>query len=327
MATILSDTEIAKLLGSVILNGEPGSIRPNSYVLRLGSQGEFINTGKDFELGERKKKGIKVQPGHSVGVTALETIDFRRETVHKLYPGEDLHAFISPTTDLSREGIVAPTTQIDAGYHGTPNWTLTNTSSDERRFVYKERIFRLTIFRLREGEVPGELYSGDYQDQTGYVRSRRQGAPVGMKEAEWEDSQVKGGPEDLLETLLKSGYPWHLLAQRLKVIDQQFKSVTEEYSRIHDSIEKMTGDVEEIKRSQGKASEAVRTVVREEASSLQNRWLLGTGSLIAACFGIAISIASNQTAISFLRNQGVTVGIPLLVISAIVLYLTSRSKS
>src|SRR6266850_984730 len=149
MPSILSDAEIRKLLGTVIVNGEPDGVHPNSYILRLGEAGEFLNTGKEFSLG-KTKKGIRIQPGHSVGVTAFETIDFRRLTVHKLYPGNDLFGIVSPTTDLSREGLVAPTTQVDAGYFGTLNWTITNTSSEERRFVHKERIFRLTIFRLEK---------------------------------------------------------------------------------------------------------------------------------------------------------------------------------
>ncbi len=245
MATILNDVEFKRLIGTVIVDGDPACIRPNAYVLRLGSAGEFLNTGKDFELGP-KKKGLKIQPGHSVGVTAHETLDFRRETVHKIYPGHDLHAIVSPTTDLSREGIVAPTTQVDAGFHGTLNWTFTNTSNEERRFVHRERIYRITIFKLDAGEKPEHLYTGDYQSQTGYVRSRRTGAPVGMKDAEWEDAATKGGPEDLLETLIKSGYPWHILGSRLKAIDQQFKSVTEEYAEIHDSITELAAKVNSI---------------------------------------------------------------------------------
>ena len=224
MATILNDTEIGKLIGTVICNGDSDAIRPNSYVLRLGDSGAFINTGKEFALGKRKK-GIRVQPGHSVAVTAHETIDFRRDTVRKIYPDADLHAFISPTTDLSREGIVAPTTQVDAGYHGTLNWTLANTSSEERRFLHKERLFRLTILKLDASERPESPYVGHYQGQTGYVPSQRRGAPVSMKDADWEDAHAKGSPEDLLDNLLKSGYPWHSLGQRLRVgakIDSDF---------------------------------------------------------------------------------------------------------
>lgn len=136
MAIMLSDKDLRSLFGTVLKNSEDACLRPNSYVLRLGAHGEFLNTGKEFDLS-KEKKGIKIHPGHSVGVTAHEELDFRRDTVHKVYPGHDLHAFVSPTTDLSREGIIAPTTQVDAGFHGTLNWTFTNNSSEERGMLAK----------------------------------------------------------------------------------------------------------------------------------------------------------------------------------------------
>lgn len=325
MATILNDIEFQRLIGTVIVDGDSSCIRPNAYVLRLGSAGEFLNTGKDFELG-RKKKGLKIQPGHSVGVTAHETLDFRRETVHEIYPGHDLHAIVSPTTDLSREGIVAPTTQVDAGFHGTLNWTFTNTSSEERRFIHKERIYRITIFKLEAGEKPEHLYTGDYQSQTGYVRSRRTGAPVGMKDAEWEDAATKGGPEDLLENLIKSGYPWHILGSRLKEIDRQFKSVTEEYADIHDSMTELNTQVNAIRERQNDTSETVRKVLREEASSLQNRWLIGTGSVVLASFGIVLSVSSNPNLWQFVKAQSVYLGLGLIAAAVVTLWLISRHR-
>ncbi len=50
MATILNDSELRKLIGTVIIDGDPTSVRPNSYVLRLGGEGEFLNAGKTFTL-------------------------------------------------------------------------------------------------------------------------------------------------------------------------------------------------------------------------------------------------------------------------------------
>lgn len=325
MASILNDVEIRRLLGTVIVDGDPSCIRPNAYVLRLGSAGEFLSTGKEFELGP-KKKGLKIQPGHSVGVTAHETLDFRRETVHKIYPGHDLHAIVSPTTDLSREGIVAPTTQVDAGFHGTLNWTFTNTSSEERRFVHKERIYRVTIFKLEPGETPSALYTGDYQSQTGYVRSRRAGAPVGMKDSDWEDGLAKGGPEDLLENLIRSGYPWHILGSRLKEIDMQFKSVTEEYADIHDSITELTSQVNAIRERQNETSDTVRKVLREEAGALQNRWLIGTGSVVLGFLGVVLSASSNPVLWQFIKDQAVFLGLGSIATAAVVLWMISRSK-
>ncbi len=106
MATILRDKELKQILGTVIIDGDPGCVRSNSYILRLGSVGEFINSGKEFNLGT-KKKGLRIAPAHSVALTSLETLDFRREVVHSIFSGHDLHAIISPTTDLSREGTFA----------------------------------------------------------------------------------------------------------------------------------------------------------------------------------------------------------------------------
>lgn len=325
MATILNDHDLKRLCGTVILDGDESCIRPNSYILRLGPAGEFLNTGKEFEIG-KKKKGIRIQPGHSVGVTAYETLDFGREAVHKIFPDRDLHGLLSPTTDLSREGIVAPTTQVDAGYHGTLNWTINNTSSEERRFTYKERIFRLTIFLLEEGERPEHVYAGDYQSQTGYVRSRRSGPPVGMKAAEWEDGLVKGGPEEMLDHLIKSGYPWHLLGSKLKEIDRQFKSVTEEYSEIHDAISILTTQTNQIQERQRETPEIVRKVLRDEAGSLQNRWLIGAGSLLLGLLGIVVSVSSSPAALDFMKQFGTGTGLLLVVLAAIGLVVISRRR-
>ncbi len=329
MAVVLNDQELRKLLGKVIIDGDEGCVRPNSYVLRLGPTGEFLNAGKEFALG-KKKRGIRIAPGHSVAVTALETLDFGRETVHSIYPGHDLHALVSPTTDLSREAIVAPTTQVDAGYHGTLNWTITNTSNDERRFLLGERIYRLTIFRLEEGETPDRIYDGDYQGQTGYVRSTRKGAPAGMREDEWESSLVEGGPEQLLDNLLKSGYPWHALGHRLKSIDGQFRAVSDEYAEIRDSLDKLATDVDSIRRDSDNVEDRVRGVVKEtisdHASALQNRWLVGTGGLLVVLLGLVLSATSNAKAFQFLKDQGAWIGCVLIILGIIALIVVSAAR-
>ena len=74
MAELLNDVEMRRILDSVIKDGVEDSVRPNSYVLRLGSQGEFLTTGKEFSLGRGAgdKKGIRVGPGESVALTAYE---------------------------------------------------------------------------------------------------------------------------------------------------------------------------------------------------------------------------------------------------------------
>ena len=318
MANLLNDQEIKRILGSIIGEADENSIRPNSYVLRLGDAGEFLTTGKEFKLGSasRDKKGIRVAPGQSVAVTALETIDFTRETVQQHFPECDLHAFISPTTDLQREGVSAPTTQVDAGYRGTLNWTLTNTSSEERRFVRKERLFRLTILKLAEGERPDDLYEGSYQNREGYVRSERSGAPVGMRQDEWEDSTTKEGPDALLKQLINSGFPWNALGRRLKTIDDQFQTVTHEYSDIRDSIKRLETEVEKTARAQDSLTDRIRQVVRDELPAHQDRWMILSAGMLAVLMGTGVSVVSTESALNFLLEYGGLVGLGIVLVGA-----------
>jgi deoxycytidine triphosphate deaminase len=314
MATILNDEEIKKLIGTVIIDGAASSVKPNSYALRLGSTGEFLNCDKEFNLGG-SKKGIKVQPGHSVALTAFEVIDFRHETVHKIYPNHDLHAFISPLTDLSREGIVAPTTQVDSGYHGTLNWTITNTSNVVRGFLYQEKLFRLTIFKLAPGETPANPYKGDYQEKKGYVRSERKGAPQGMRESEWEDSRMDGGPEMLLENLIKSGYPWNLLGQRLQLIGDQFATVTNEFGDIKKSIDDLNTDVEALgKDLPGKIEE----ILERRTAELHFSWSVAAWTWVGGIVGTILMIVTSDIALNFLKRNGYWIGAIILVLAIVV---------
>ncbi len=330
MAELLSDREIRGILGTIIKDGNETSVRPNSYVLRLGATGEYLTTNKEFHLGEGpgKKKGIKVPLGQSVALTAFETIDFTRETVGRHFPGHDLHALISPTTDLQREGVVAPTTHVDAGYRGTLNWTLGNSSNEERRFVYKERLFRLAIFKLSEGERPDHLYEGSYQGKEGYVRSERSGAPVGMRPVDWEDSTTDEGPQALLDRVIRSGFPWNALGMRLKTIDDQFRSVTNEYADIRDSIAGLERDMESIRSAQGSLNDRVRQTIRDELAQgavteqvrkvvrdEQYRWLAATMSALIGLAGVALSVAKSELLAGFLDGHGDWLG-PVIALAA-----------
>jgi deoxycytidine triphosphate deaminase len=325
MATILNDEEIKKLIGTVIVNGSAASVKPNSYALRLGNAGEFLNCNKEFTLGGAKK-GIKLQPGHSVALTAFEVVDFSRETVHKIYPNHDLHAFISPLTDLSREGIVAPTTQVDSGYHGTLNWTITNTSNMVRGFLYQEKLFRLTIFKLAPGETPTNPYRGDYHEKTGYVRSERKGAPQGMRDSEWEDAAVDGSPEAMLESLIKSGYPWNLLGQRLKVIDDQFQTVTNEYGEIKTAIDVLNREVDAMREESRNLPNTIGKVLDEKMSTHHLRWVTATVSAIIMLLGIVLTIVVCDQALKFLKNQGAWIGILLFFIAGGFLFFALKKS-
>ncbi len=321
MAEILNDEEIQKLFGTVIIGGESDCIRPNSYILRLGEEGEMLNSGKEFRLG-RESKAIRVRPGHSVGLVAHEMIDFRREIVRKIYPDHDLHAFVSPTTDLSREGIVAPTTQVDAGYRGTLNWTIANTSNKPREFSHKEKLFRLTIFKLGNGETPDKPYDGDYQNLEGYVSSMRKPPRVGLKPSEWVDSYVEGGPEELLKNLINSGYPWDVLGECLKTVQNKFEIVTNEYSQIYDSINRLSTEVDdacnESKGIRSNMNKEISDALGSKAKELQTRWVAISASLIGFIIGLYLTIINNQAALDIIDRWGSIIGLVFIILCVLV---------
>lgn len=324
MATLLTDQELRKLFGTVIINAVDECVRPSSYIIRLGGPGEFINTRKEFAL--KPGKGLDLHAGHSVGVTSLETIDFGKEAVDKIYPGCNLHGFLSPTTDLSREGLVVSSTHVDPGYHGTLNWTINNHSSTQAKFIYGEKLFRLTVFRLEHDENPQSLYDGDYQGKTGYVRSERRGAPVGMKDSDWINPLVSDSPENKIEELIKSGYPWNLLGQQFKQIDDQFKTVTNEYSEIRDAIENLQREIGQINDKMSKQVPITKqdmdklvVEVKEDVDKLvegryKDFFLKVYGSL-AGLIGIGLIILTNDKAKDFIYEHGVIIGLLLIVLS------------
>jgi len=348
MATMLNDNEIRKLIGGVIINGTVDNIRPNSYVLRLGSKGEFLDSQKEFDLGDSTgKKGIKLPPSHSVGVSSIEEIDFSKDTVDKLFPGQALHGFLSPTTDMSREGILIASTQIDAGFRGTLNWTLTNTGVQERGYVYGDAIFRLTIFKLDNEEVPQSLYDGHYQGQKGYIRSNRKGAPIGMHESEWDVPQTDGGPEELLDQLMKSGYPWNALVTQLKNTDAQSRLVSSEYKTISESILGIESSVEAFNHEQNEMKNSINELMKsgidtvaiersistvmestinktvsDKIPQFYARAIVMLVSAFAGLIGLAIAAVSSPPVMDFLNRYGTLFGL-LIVVAAILTLIIS----
>lgn len=321
MAFMLRDADIKKLLGTVILDGTEKNIRPNSYIIRVGGEGEFINTGKSFSI--KNCSGIKIPAGHSVGIISYEKLDFTQETVDKIFPGCALHAFISPTTDLSREGVIAPSTQVDAGFKGVLNWTIANTSSQERCYVFEENLFRLTIFKLEPGEVPQNLYAGDYQFQEGYVRSQRKGAPVGMRPSDWVGPYLQDGPEELLKSLMESGYPWQVIGTELKSIDDQFGRVAKEYKDVKGSLEEVRKDLVSVKDSIGLT---VKKVIEDQMQGLETVWVSKLFSFFLVITGVFMTVLSSEKATNIIKEYSFIIGSVILMAGVVALVWFSRRK-
>jgi deoxycytidine triphosphate deaminase len=300
MPKFLPDSEIRKLLGTVILDGSEERLNPNGIEVRLGTHVLFHSTDEEMELG--LGKFLKVHPGESVTISSLECFDFRRETVHEIFQGHDLMAFITPTTTMMRECILQAATKVDPGFHGVLNWGLRNSSSKDFILGYGEPIVKLTILLLEEGEIPEAIY-GDrqndkYQDSHGIVRSTRTIPANISKKNVIESSLARLDPA---KALREAGHPFDHISTELTDLHGKFVVVSNEVAVLKETISTEGNKLSE------KVDTSQRTIL-EKVENLFDRKFLTTAGAIVGCIAIMFGI------ITFLQTQGIT-GITLGIIA------------
>ena len=82
----------------------------------------------------------------------------------------------------------------------------------------------------------------------------------------------------------------------------------------------------QIQEKQKETPETVRKVLREETGALQNKWLIGAGSLMLATAGVSLIVSSNDSVWSFVKEYGMHIGLVAVVLSVCALIFTSRQK-
>ena len=60
--------------------------------------------------------------------------------------------------------------------------------------------------------------------------------------------------------------------------------------------------------------------------AMQNRWLIGVGSIFGVPLGLTLAIFSSERALSFVREYGSALGLGMLAVCMIGLYIISRQK-
>jgi deoxycytidine triphosphate deaminase len=290
MAKILADSDIKKLLGTVILNGDEKRINPNGIEIRLGKNVLFQSTDEEKELGPGTY--LKVLPGESVTISSYEDFSFTRETVQKVFPGCDLMVLVTPTTTMMREGIVHAATKIDSGWHGTLNWGLRNSSIKDFILGYGEPIFKLTFFLLQEGEIPqipyGQRDNDQYQDSKGIVRSTRK-IPANIPQKNIIGSSVDR--LDPVKQLREAGHPFNYIGTELTALHGQFELVSTDVRLLKDTIGS------ETEKLSGKIESSQKTVL-EKVEGLFDRKFMGAIGRIIAAGSVMYGAAG------FLQSQG-----------------------
>jgi deoxycytidine triphosphate deaminase len=242
MARILADRDIHKLIGSVLLDADERFINPNGIELRLGRHVLFHSTSEELELSSGQF--LKVNPGESVAISSIETIDFRAEAVAPVLPGKMLMGLITPTTTMMREGIAQVATKIDAGFRGLLNWGLRNGSTQPLIVEFGEPMFKLTLFELAEDEAPDIPYGvrpdDSYQDTEGIRRSSRR------LPADIPKHRIVASSFDRLDPkkqLREAGYPFDHIGTELTTLHGKFETVSSDVRMMRDEFSRQTAEL------------------------------------------------------------------------------------
>jgi deoxycytidine triphosphate deaminase len=236
MARILSDREIKKLIGSVIIGADEKLLNPNGIELRLGNRIKFITTGEEREIPTGHY--AKVIPGESVIISSLEKLDFSKKTVQKHFEGCMLMALITPTTTMIREGIMQAATKVDAGFVGNLNWGFRNSSVKDFKIQNGESLFKLTFFLLEGSEVPavnyGDSLDHKYHNTEGILSSTRR-LPVDIAENKIVCSSLE--KQDPTKQLREAGHPFNYIGSELVKLHGNFELVSKGVDALTEKID------------------------------------------------------------------------------------------
>jgi deoxycytidine triphosphate deaminase len=225
MARILADRDVRRLIGRVLIDADERLLNPNGIELRLGKHVRFHSTGEEKELAPGMF--LQVNPGETVVISSIETIDFTADTVHTVAPDAMIMGLITPTTTMMREGISQVATKIDAGFRGILNWGLRNGSIQKLTLQYGEPIFKLTLFALDRDEAPEAAYGtrdkDSYQDTNGIARSNRR-IPADLPKSKIVSSSID--QLDPKKQLKEAGYPFDHIGTELMVLHGKFELVS-----------------------------------------------------------------------------------------------------
>jgi len=292
LAKILSDKDVRKLLGTVILNADENRLNPNGIEIRLGKRVTFQSTEEEKDLGPGLY--LKILPGESAIISSHEQFKFTKEEIGKIYPGCDMMAFITPTTTMMREGIMQAATKVDSGWSGTLNWGLRNSSIKDFILPYGEPIFKLTFFLLEGDEVPeityGERPDDRYQNTDGIARSTRK-IPAHISKRHIVGSSVER--LDPNKQLREAGYPFDHIGRELADLHGKWQVVSNDVVLLKAAI------FDETKKLSDKVDSAQKTVLEKVEDMFTRKFLQAFGAIIG-CFSIMFGV------LTFLKDHGIT---------------------
>jgi len=289
MARILADRDIRKIIGRVLVDADEKLLNPNGIELRLGKHVRFHSTGEEKELSPGMF--LQVNPGETVIISSVESIDFSAATVQAVMPSVMLMGLITPTTTMMREGISQVATKIDTGFKGILNWGLRNGSIQKLTLQYGEPIFKLTLFALDKDESPdvayGEREKDTYQNTDGIARSNRR-IPADIPKSKIVSSSFD--QLDPKKQLKEAGYPFDHIGTELIALHGKFELVSadvrvmkEEFSQ---KTAELSGKIEKETSTLSTKIDDTKTKLIESTDILFDRKFMRTTGIIVGAIPI-----------------------------------------
>jgi len=325
MAKILADRDIKRLIGSVLVGADENLLNANGIELRLGKHVRFHSTGEEKELGP--SMFLQVNPGETVIISSVETIDFTRETVQEVMPNLMVMGLITPTTTMMREGISQVATKIDAGFKGILNWGLRNGSIQKLTLQYGEPIFKLTMFALDSDESPDVAYGArekdSYQNTDGIARSNRR-IPADIPKSKIISSSIER--LDPKKQLKEAGYPFDHIGTELIILHGKFETVSSDVRLMKEEFSQKTselsGKIEKETNTLSIKIDDTKNKLLESADILFDRkFFRTTGVIIGAIpilYGAVVFLQKTSLAGELIAGIACVLGLFIWVVSFLI---------
>ncbi len=267
---------------------------------------------------------VKISPGESVSIASMENLDLSAKEVQKLFPDCMLMGLITPTTTMMREGITQAATKIDAGFCGTLNWGLRNSSNRDLVIGYGEPIFKVTFFLLEGDESPDVPYGGRpsdaYQNSEGIVRSARR-IPADLPANRVVSSSVE--KLDPTRRLQEAGYPFsHIGAQliqlhgRFEMVSRDVLLIKEDFdSRANELSKKIEVETKALSEQLGKSEFNLIERVNHMLDSKVLGMIAGVAGAVSVGYGVTTFLTQSGVPGNVVAGLAVLAGVTIWYIA------------
>ena len=104
------------------------------------------------------------------------------------------------------------------------------------------------------------------------------------------------------------------MATKADIADMATKTDLAEFkAEVRADFAEVRADIREIRDGQANVREVVREVLRSELTAIQNRWLLGVGSISLSASGLLLALLSNEPMTAYLLEHAFAVSLTLVI--------------